>query len=235
METYPWTKFYYDHCDDDFVERMISEDVHINWDEMPDATDIVDAIISMENQDNREWIYKEYIDSGKSVDEAFLLEYITCEGIDDFSRKLIADYDHDLSHDLVMELLDYGMEDEDLSIVLERYRGQFSASEAEELFASYNIPESYARDILQNRISEKLSVDQIEEILNCIDESLYPLMMSHMSNLTFEERMDLSDNYGIGFPGKNRRRDTAGSVFTGLAMATAVIEGIRRGIDDAQD
>ncbi len=150
---------------------------------------------------------------------------------------MIDDFDHAFSHDLTIALLEYGLDEANIIAVLGRYYGKFSGEEAVDLFASYDVPEEYARDILQKRV-ESLTKDQIEEIMNCIDEDLYPLMIPYMKDYSFEERMDMLDEFGIELPpktGAKKAKDEPGKLFSAVAMTAAVAEGIKKGIEDATD
>ncbi len=230
METYSWTKFYPEHCDDSTINMMESEDVHISWDEMPDAQDFVDALANIEDTDKRLWLYYEFREAVTNLGEEYLSEYLDCEGIDEIFRKMLDDYDQPLSHDLVMNLIEYGMDEEDVPLVLGRYHGKYTGEEAENLFATYNVPNEYAIVIIQERI-ESLTRDQIEEIMNCIDENVYPAMMPFISRLSFEERMDLVDAFGIDMPSISKKdKNEPGKLFSAIAMTGAIVEGLKEGI-----
>ncbi len=230
MDTYSWTKFYPDHCDDSTINMMESEDVHISWDEIPDAQDFVDALANIEDTDNRLWLYQEFKEVVPNLGEEYLSEYLDCEGIDAVFKQMVDDFEQPLSHDLVVNLIEYGMDEEDVPLVLGRYHGKFTGEEAENLFASYNVPNEYAIVIIQERI-DSLTRDQIEEIMNCIDEKVYPAMLPFISKLSFEERMDLVDAFGIDVPSTSKKdKNEPGKLFSAIAMTGAIVEGLKQGI-----
>ncbi|MCR5100902.1 MAG: hypothetical protein K6B41_06030 [Butyrivibrio sp.] len=233
-ELYPWSKFYPDHCEDSVISMMISENVHIKWDEIPDAQDFVDALITIEDIDHRLWLYQEFKEAINDIGEEYLTEYLECEGIDVVFKKMMDDFEHPLSHDLVINMIEYGIDDEDIPLVLGRYYGKFTGEEAENLFTSYNIPYEYAGVIVRERI-ESLTKDQIEEIMNSIDENLYPAMIPYINKLSFEERMDIMDDFDLDISENMKDKNEPGKLFSGLAMTGAIIEGIRQGINDAKD
>ncbi len=86
--------------------------------------------------------------------------------------------------------------------------------------ASYNIPDEYARVIIQERI-ESLTKDQIEEIMNSIDENIYPSMMPYINKLSFEERMDIMDDFDLDISENKKDKNESGKLFSGLAMTSA--------------
>lgn len=237
METYSWAKFYPDHCSDKIVSMMIKESVRIKWDEIPVADDFVDALVTLDDVENREWLYCEYKENN-DVSNELLFEYLTCIGDDELFRTILGDFKGSFTHDFVVEFIAYGMEEEDLKDILSRYDGSFSGDEALELFGSYNVPNDIAAKIISNRI-DSLDGDQIEEIINCIDERLYPLMLPYISRLPFDRRVELMDDYGLEPDDaplmKKRNKDEPSPLFEKVAMATAVMEGIRQGIKGEDD
>jgi hypothetical protein len=197
METYSWSKLYPEHCSDEIISVMISENVHILWDEIPDATDFVDALACLHSEDSRRWLLDEFQDSRAGFNESYLKEYVEFFGADEFFYQMLQEADITLSHDFLMDVLEIGVEDDDLPMLFGRYYGTFSGEEIEKLFDFYDVPDEYAKVFLSERIEGELSYDQIYTILDHADEKLYPLLRPFIKRLPFEKRMDLMDVFDI--------------------------------------
>jgi hypothetical protein len=59
---------------------MISENVHVLWDEIPNAADFIDTLANLYDEDNREWLWDEFLDVQSGCKESYLLEYVEFSG-----------------------------------------------------------------------------------------------------------------------------------------------------------
>jgi hypothetical protein len=176
---------------------MISENVHMLWDEIPNAADFIDALANLYDEDNREWLWDEFLDVQPGCKESYLREYVEFFGADELFYKALQTADPALSKDFLMNVLEIGVEEDDLPMILGRYSGTFSGEEIITILDSYDVPEEYAKVFLGERIEGELSYDQICTILDRVDEELYPQLRPYIKKLPFSKRMDLIDVFDI--------------------------------------
>jgi hypothetical protein len=176
---------------------MISENVHVLWDEIPSETDFIDALACLNDENNRNWLFNEFLESQLGISEKFLKEYVESLGTDELFFEILQEADLMLSQDFLMNILDIGVEDSDLPMILGHYYGNFSGEEIIKLFDSYDVPNEYAKVFLSERIEGDLSFDQIYTILDLVDKKLYSLLNPYIKKLPFEKRMELVNVFDI--------------------------------------
>ncbi|MCR5101733.1 MAG: hypothetical protein K6B41_10305 [Butyrivibrio sp.] len=57
--------------------------------------------------------------------------------------------------------------------------------------------------------------------MNSIDENIYPSMMPYINKLSFEERMDIMDDFDLDISENKKDKNESGKLFSGLAMTSA--------------
>jgi hypothetical protein len=176
---------------------MISENVHVLWDEIPSETDFIDALACLNDENNRNWLFNEFLESQLGISEKFLKEYVESLGTDELFFEILQEADLMLSQDFLMNILDIGVEDSDLPMILGHYYGNFSGEGIIKLFDSYDVPNEYAKVFLSERIEGDLSFDQIYTILDLVDKKLYSLLNPYIKKLPFEKRMELVNVFDI--------------------------------------
>jgi hypothetical protein len=176
---------------------MIAENVHVLWDEMPGETDFIDALANLYDEDNREWLWEEFLDAPSGCKESYLLEYVEFFGADELFYKALQMADPAFSKDFLMNVLEIGVEEDDLPMIFGRYGGTLSGEEIIKILNFYDLPEEYAKVIFGERIEGDLPYNQIYMILDRVDEKLYPFLRPHIKKLPFSKRMDLMDVFDI--------------------------------------
>ena len=194
IETIPWDRFYYDHCNDSTVSEMIKKNIFLSG--LKDCISLVFALGDLNQEKHKMKVLIDLMQMGYRLSEELVLEYFNSEGEDDVLFFLMKNYVGDYSHKTVSEFISFGCEIRTLELILRNYKGLFSYDDVEEIVSFMDCDKGIRKSIL-NRIEGKLSLDQLESILLSLNESEYSLMKKYASGLSRSERAELKTFYGI--------------------------------------
>lgn len=193
-ETVSWSWFM-DHCSDSTVEEMLKENVALSLDSPVKVDDFIFAMGELSGW-FKKTIYSELIANGMEIKDELILEYFRSEGDDDLLLDLMWRFNGDYSQETMREFIQSGCERETAKKLVSGYQGKYSFEDVSEIINFIELSNYDLERILSNTEGQPTK-DQVEEILDLLDESLYPMIKPYLDMLPFTDRVELRDMYDI--------------------------------------
>jgi len=144
----------------------------------------------------RKKIFDDMLNNGLQINDGLILEYFQMEGEDEILLELMNRFNGEYSKETIGEFIESGCDPQTLNLLLKNYNGKFTFDDVVGMLEFFEFDNKNTRYILMNTVGYPTR-DQIEEILDTVDESLYPLMKPYVAKLPFSDRIEIKDMYDI--------------------------------------
>lgn len=194
METYPWDEFYPDHCTKEFIDEMIAEDVVLEVSEDISDWDFAEAMSELSTFDYQKWLLKQLINAGLNLHSSYIKEVYDQEGMCEILLEMISAYKGYFSEVFVRDIIN-SWDGELLDLVLPRYDGLLSIQNLIDIADSDADIRTIKLAFEKIDDKEKATFEQIIELLDTCDDTLYPDIKKLMKGLSFRDRVRIRDEY----------------------------------------
>lgn len=193
METYPWDEFYNNHCDKEFIDEMIEEEVGFELNGDVADWEFADAMYTLSDFNYQNWLLDHLIDAGMILHASYIQLLYEQLGECEILYKMIDLYKGSFSPIFIADLID-SYDGELLDLVIYRYDGAITGEQLVSMI-SYCDVRNETIDLAFDKCKERLSADQIRAILDNCDEIFYPRVQNLMKGLSFRDRVRIRDDY----------------------------------------
>ncbi len=193
-DTFTWEKFYPDHCTDATIEEMQAEGIRLIADATTNDSDVAFAIEEIQNPEYRKIVIDQLHQSGYPISEKLIVELFQAEGDESLVLRALTYLIGKISSETVFMFADWGMGPELSAYVFDRCDCRFTWKQLSTIF-DYTQPTVPQQQKMLKEVIGTPTYDELENILNIVDQSVYPLVKPYVAKLPFQQRIELRDQF----------------------------------------
>ncbi len=196
-ESIPWNKFY-SYSDWTYVVKsMMEEGVKIVYDSTLTEDNLNYVLSDLERDIYRQKVLSDLSQTGYKLTSAVLMELLDCDDANTFQYAMTV-FDGKMSAEEITEMAEYEIDPNILNELILRCNDTFSFDQIETIFDYGNLTK-YSKIKLLSNANDTMTVSHLDTILYDDDKEIYPYLIPHIRKMSFEDRMEVKEEYDIKF------------------------------------